>query len=193
MHRRYRFISQNVRFGGKASIAPLIYNAIDQVQKGGFHYHILVIISDQLYTTTTDTACIDGEEEEEAKERGSGKAAAAEDDEDDRSSYSHSFSFRSNRSNTSRSQAHRSLRHKKSSISSILSDAFVDGAVEVGRAEEEIKKAIVEASNYPLSIIFIGVGDDQALLKMEEKFCRQLPGQMFNNFGVVNFEHCSAL
>ena len=68
-----------------------------------------------------------------------------------------------------------------------------DEALLEGRAEEDIKLAILEASKYPLSIIFIGVGDGNGMnfQGLEEKFCARLPGQMFHNFGFVNYTHCS--
>jgi hypothetical protein len=168
------------------------------VQRGGFHYHILVIISDKLYTTRTATAAAGSASEDTASDHHHQSKEKEEEGGENANSRSErfgsfSFGFHSSRSNSrNRSQQQQSSR-SNASISSVLSDAFVEGAVEVGRAEGEIKRAIVEASHYPLSIIFIGVGDDDTFSHLEETFCSgQLPGQMFSNFGFVNYTQCTS-
>ena len=157
VHRRYRFISQHVEPGNQSSIAPLIYNAINQVQKGGFQYHILVIVA--------DCPC----------------------------SYSLSESSSRNDSLSNREYPASSGSHKfETRSSSAISDRFIEDAILDGRSEEEVKKAIIEASKYPLSIIFIGVGDGESFQRVQETFTRRFSGQLFNNFGFVNYSHCTS-
>lgn len=51
--------------------------------------------------------------------------------------------------------------------------------------ERETADAIVEASNYPLSIVVIGVGDGP--WDLMEKFDDELPTRKFDNLQFVNF------
>lgn len=51
--------------------------------------------------------------------------------------------------------------------------------------ESENARAIIEASNYPLSIITIGLGDHN--FAMMERFDDELPQRKFDNFQFVPF------
>lgn len=57
-------------------------------------------------------------------------------------------------------------------------------------SEEETIQSIVEASNYPLSIVVIGVGDGpwNVMNDLDEK----LPARKFDNFQFVDFHEIKA-
>jgi hypothetical protein len=68
---------------------------------------------------------------------------------------------------------------KKYTILIIITDGVVDDAEASGQA-------IVEASNYPISIVCIGVGDGP--FKTMEEFDDELPTRQFDNFQFVDFD-----
>jgi E3 ubiquitin-protein ligase RGLG len=68
---------------------------------------------------------------------------------------------------------------KKYTILLIITDGVIDDPEESG-------KAIVEASNYPISIICIGVGDGP--FETMEVFDDELPERKFDNFQFVDFD-----
>eukprot|EP00961_Rhodomonas_salina_P231922 3133146-Rhodomonas_salina.1 len=62
---------------------------------------------------------------------------------------------------------------------------IADGQITHGRCEDETKRAIVEASKYPISIVVIGVGDGP--WGQMEEFDDELPQRKFDNFQFVPF------
>jgi len=64
----------------------------------------------------------------------------------------------------------------------IIADGQVTDATPTG----ETAKAIIEASNYPLSIVVIGVGDGP--WEVMEEYDDELPERLFDNFQFVNYE-----
>jgi len=59
---------------------------------------------------------------------------------------------------------------------------LTDGAVD---SVDETAQAIVDASNYPLSIVAVGVGD--ANFDVMHKFDDELPARRYDNFQFVEF------
>ena len=64
---------------------------------------------------------------------------------------------------------------------------IADGQV---NEEEETVNAIVEASNHPLSIVVVGVGDGP--WELMEEFDDQLPKRQFDNFQFVNYHEVTS-
>jgi E3 ubiquitin-protein ligase RGLG len=69
----------------------------------------------------------------------------------------------------------------------IIADGQVTPDSEWCKAETETRNAIVEASNYPLSIIVVGVGDGEDGWKRMNEFDDELPERKFDNFQFVDF------
>ena len=67
----------------------------------------------------------------------------------------------------------------------IIADGQVTPDTEWGKPESETRAAIVEASNYALSILVVGVGDGP--WDMMDEFDDQLPERKFDNFQFVDF------
>mmetsp|Transcript_3319 Transcript_3319/g.3666 ORF Transcript_3319/g.3666 Transcript_3319/m.3666 type:complete len:134 (+) Transcript_3319:547-948(+) len=67
----------------------------------------------------------------------------------------------------------------------IIADGQVTPDGDYCKAESETRRAIVEASNYPLSIILVGVGDGP--WDTMEEFDDGLPSRNFDNFQFVEF------
>lgn len=150
VHRRYRFIAQHVVMGLRSSFAPIIHHAIREVQNQGFQYHILVLMSDGIFSKTAEgqTHPPRGQGWRRGRGRGSAGSAGSESE-------------------------------------------------EFNQAEWENVAAIVEASNYPMSIIYVGVGDGTTISNDEpwkyiERYTKGLSvyGQKFNNFTFVNYAEC---
>lgn len=84
----------------------------------------------------------------------------------------------------------RQFSRKGSRIGNARSWEHADGAASEGTFRDDIERAIVEASWYPLSIIFVGVGDDSDghLQKLGNMYSGRLsPSQKFDNFGFVGY------
>ncbi|QDZ18405.1 hypothetical protein A3770_01p09230 [Chloropicon primus] len=160
VHRRYRFLASHVTPGERSSIAPVIYNAINQIEAdGGFQYSVLVIVSDAPYC--------DGFRG--AKAAGAGEPASV--------TLLRQFSRKGSKIGGGRSRGR---------------PEPVGGSPET---EEDIERAVVEASRYPLSIIFVGVGDDVGgkFSRMAQRLSDPkwlLPGQLFSNFGFIDYDRC---
>jgi E3 ubiquitin-protein ligase RGLG len=67
----------------------------------------------------------------------------------------------------------------------IVADGQVTPDSEYCQATNETRRAIVEASEYPLSIILVGVGDGP--WEVMEEFDDELPQRRFDNFQFVDF------
>eukprot|EP01098_Paradermamoeba_levis_P000101 TRINITY_DN1010_c0_g1_i10.p1 TRINITY_DN1010_c0_g1~~TRINITY_DN1010_c0_g1_i10.p1 ORF type:complete len:217 (+),score=69.32 TRINITY_DN1010_c0_g1_i10:466-1116(+) len=67
----------------------------------------------------------------------------------------------------------------------VIADGQVSWDSGFAQCETETRKAIVDASNYPLSIIVVGVGDGP--WDLMEEFDDELPQRKFDNFQFVEF------
>ena len=168
LHRRYRFIAQHVRLGQTSSIAPVIRNAIDETAAGGLQFHVLVIVADALHSNPSQDSASSARKVKESSSV----------------SLLRQFSSKKHKLGSDPSSG----RSRYSSCGSI-SPKFIEEAVTESRREEEIERAIVEASRYPISIIFVGVGDGgREFREAKEKFARKrFPGQLFPNFSFVDY------
>ncbi len=168
LHRRYRFIAQHVRLGQTSSIAPAIRNAIDETAAGGLHFHVLVIVADALHSNPSQDSASSARKVKESSSV----------------SLLRQFSSQKHKLGSDPSSG----RSRYSSCGSI-SPKFIEAAVTESRREEEIERAIAEASRYPISIIFVGVGDGgREFREAKEKFARKrFPGQLFPNFSFVDY------
>ncbi|KAJ0018972.1 hypothetical protein Pint_09653 [Pistacia integerrima] len=154
--RRYKEIVPHIILAGPTSFAPIIEAAIRIVDNSGGQYHVLMIIAD-------------------------GQAVCL-------SHFSNFFPFQMKNIHRNSLSLFTLLVIFSGSLFNMLCKVTrsVDtGYNQLSPQEQNTINAIVKASDYPLSIVLVGVGDGP--WDMMHKYDNNIPARAFDNFQFVNF------